>query len=101
MEQHEERVDWSQMWEGVYYLSFFVFSTLIVIPNLGKDLTLGYYYPIAMLIYGTIGVFTGIGVYKLVKNAPVSIRWSIIIAIYISVFYQLITHVERFTIPDM
>lgn len=101
MEQSQDRPDWSQMWEGMYYLSFFIFATLVVIPNLGKDLTFGYYYPIAMIIYGAVGVFIGIGVYRLVRNTPLIIRWGIIIAIYVLVFYQLITHVDRFTIPDM
>jgi hypothetical protein len=94
-------VDWSQMWEGLYYLSFFILATLVVIPNMGKTLTLGYYYPVAMLIYGTIGVFVGIFVYRLVQNAAAWLKMGIIVAIYVAVFYQLLTHLDRFTIPDM
>ncbi|KRP08167.1 MAG: hypothetical protein ABR95_10040 [Sphingobacteriales bacterium BACL12 MAG-120813-bin55] len=95
------RVDWSHMWEGLYYLSFFILATLVVIPNLGKTLTLGYYYPVAMLIYGTIGVLAGIFVYRLVQHAAAWIKMGIIVAIYLAVFYQLLTHLDRFTIPDM
>jgi hypothetical protein len=96
-----EKPNWSEMWEGLYYLSFFIFSTLVVIPNLGKSLTFGYYLPIAMVIYGTAGTFVGILVYRLVKNQALWIKWSFIVIIYVLVLYQLLTHVDRFTIPDM
>ncbi|HAE13733.1 MAG: hypothetical protein H6548_10260 [Chitinophagales bacterium] len=96
-----QRPDWSDMWEGLYYLSFFIFATLVVIPNLGKTLTFGYDFRIAMIPYGTIGVFAGMGVYRLVRNAPVWLKMGIILLIYAAVMYQLITHVDRFTIPDL
>ena len=100
-EKHQQdKLDYSQMWEGLYYLSFFIFFILVVIPRLPAALTLNAYYPIAMAVYGTIGVFTGIGVYRLVRNASDTLKWSIITVIYIAVVYQLLTHVERFMVPD-
>lgn len=96
-----EKLDLSQMWEGMFYLSFFILATLVVIPNLPKQYTFNLYYPIAMVIYGSIGVFAGIGVYRLVKHTGDWLKWGIVIAIYTAVIYQLITHVERFAVPDM
>lgn len=100
-ENHQDqKLDFSQMWDGLYYLSFYIFFILFVIPNLPKSLTLNGYYPIAMVIYGTIGVFTGIGVYRLVRNASEKLKWVILIVLYILVVYQLLTHVDRFMVPD-
>ncbi|MBK6731149.1 MAG: hypothetical protein IPG60_09325 [Bacteroidetes bacterium] len=79
---------------------FFYFFILVVIPNLPKSLTLNGYYPIAMVIYGTIGVFTGIGVFRLVRNASDKIKWVIIIVLYVLVVYQLLSHVDRFMVPN-
>ena len=54
-----------------------------------------------MIPYGTIGVFAGMGVYRLVRNAPVWLKWGSFCSFYAAVMYQLITHVDRFTIPDL
>jgi hypothetical protein len=100
MEMSENKPDWSGVWEGLYYLTFFIFATLFVIPNLGKTLTFGYYFPVAMLIYGTAGTFVGIWVFALVRNRPVWLKTSILVLLLGLVMFQLVTHIDRFSIPD-
>ncbi len=101
-EKHQTgKLDLSQMWDGMYYLSFFIFFILVVIPNLPKALTLNAYYPIAMVIYGALGVFIGIGVYNVIRKAPDAVKWSILIVLYAAVLFQLLTHVDRFMVPDL
>ncbi len=99
MENASDQQENYNLWEGFIYLSFWIFANLFVLPNMPKTLTLNYYYPVSLIIYGTIGVFTGILVFRVIKDNSNLIKIAMLSIMYGLILYQLITHFEAFTKP--
>ncbi|MBC8172287.1 MAG: hypothetical protein H7X71_00150 [Chitinophagales bacterium] len=86
-----------QLWEGFIYLSFFIFANLFVLPNMPEQVRF-HYYPVEMLIYGTIGIFSGIAVYRIVKDSAEWLKITIVSVLYGLILIRLIIHWELFTV---
>lgn len=87
------------LWEGFFYLAFFIFFCIYLIPNTPKSWSFDRYYPVAMLSYGTVGVLTGRLAYVVTRRMPAWFKIAIMVVLYTLVVYYLITHYEKFAIP--
>jgi len=102
-EQEEQEYHPNMFWEGFFYLSFFIFANIVLIPYTPKKLSFlsfNGYYPLAMITYGLGGLFAGMLVFRLVKNAPSWVKFTIVAVIYATILYYLVDNIERFMIPD-
>lgn len=92
------KADYSGLWEGIYYLSFFVFFNLFILPLVPKQYSLNHNFSVAGILYGFAGCIAGIVIYRVVRDMPVWVKSGIIFIVYALVLYQLITHADSFTV---
>jgi branched-subunit amino acid ABC-type transport system permease component len=90
----------NMFWEGFFYLTFFIFANIVLIPYTPKSWSFGRYYPVAMIIYGAAGLAAGMIAYRLLKNAPNWVKATIVSILYAIIIFYLVDNIERFTIPD-
>lgn len=97
--QAQPKQDANLFWEGFYFLSFFIFFNIVLIPCAPKALTFNQYYPVAMILFGGAGLLTGRGCYLIMKNWPQWTKFTLHAALYIIILIYLINNIEKFTIP--
>lgn len=88
-------------WEGFFYLSFFVFFDIVVIPYAPKSITFDQYYPLAMVIVGGAGLFVGMLAFRVMKNWPNFIKAGLFVVMYGIILWYLIENINKFTVPWM
>lgn len=86
-------------WEGFYFLSFFIFFNIVLIPYAPKSLTLNEYYPVAMIFFGLAGLGTGRIAYLIMKNWPQWTKFMLHVVLYGIILLYLIDNIEKFTVP--
>lgn len=89
----------NMFWEGFYFLSFFIFFNIVLIPYAPKSLTFNQYYPIAMIIFGGAGLITGRVCYLIMKNWPQWTKFSLHVVLYGIILFYLVENIQKFTIP--
>ncbi len=99
VEQDNQPYEPNMFWEGFYYLSFFIFFNIVLIPYTPKSWSFDRYYPIALITYGFAGVLCGIFAFRLVKNAPGWLKFAIMAVLYGIMLFYLFDNVHRFTAP--
>lgn len=85
-------------WEGFFYIGFYIFFIMVLIPYLPKSLSFNRYYPVAMVTFGLPGILCGILTYRIVKNMPEWVKITIMGGIFLTIIFYLVTHFDRFTI---
>lgn len=95
----ESRHDPNLFWEGFYFLSFFIFFNVVLIPYAPKSLTLNQYYPVAMLFFGGTGLLVGRGAYLLMKRWPEWTKFLLHCVIYGIILVYLVANIQKFTVP--
>jgi uncharacterized membrane protein len=93
--------DPNMFWEGFYYLSFFIFFIIFLIPYAPKTITFDGNYKIAMIPFGIAGVLTGRVAFLLTRNMPSWVKVALMAVVYACLLYYLFTNVGRFTVPDL
>jgi len=86
----------NMFWEGFFYLSFFVFFCIVLIPYTPKALSFDRYYPLALITYGIVGLISGAIAYKLLKNAASWVKFVVMAILYIVMIYYLIDNMHHF-----
>jgi len=99
-EEKEQEYTPNMFWQGFFYLSFFIFANIVLIPYTPKSWSFGRYYPVAMIFYGGAGLLLGMIAYRLLKDAPGWVKTVIVTTLYAIILYYLMDNIERFTIPD-
>ena len=99
IQEQQEAFEPNMFWEGFFYLSFFIFTNIVLIPYTPKSWSFGRYYPIALITYGAVGVVAGLITFRIVKNAPNWVKFGIMAILYIIMLAYLLTNVHRFTTP--
>jgi hypothetical protein len=102
-EEQSQEYHPNMFWGGFFYLTFFIFFNIVLIPYTPKKLsflTFDGYYPVAMIIYGLAGLFTGMLMFKLLKNAPNWVKLALVSVLYAIILYYLVDNIERFQIPE-
>lgn len=96
--QEEQKFQPNMFWEGFYYLTFFVFFCIVLIPYTPKALSFDRYYPLALITYGLVGLICGVIAYKILKNAPSWLKFAVVAVLYIVMIYYLIDNMHHFAI---
>lgn len=96
--QEEQSFQPNMFWEGFYYLSFFVFFCIVLIPYTPKALSFDRYYPLALITYGLAGLICGAVAFRILKNAPPWMKFSVVAILYIILIYYLIDNMHHFAI---
>ncbi len=91
----------NMFWEGFYYLSFFTFFIIFLIPYAPEKITFDDNYKIAMIPFGLAGVLTGRIAYLLTRNMPSWVKVTLMAVVYACLLYYLFTNTSRFTVPDL
>jgi len=94
----EQSFEPNMLWEGFFYLAFFIFFCIFLIPNTPKAWSFDRYYPIAMITYGTAGIFTGRVAYLITRKMPGWVKTGIMVVLYTLVIYYLVSHYEKFSL---
>lgn len=94
----EQKNEPIQFWGPFTYLTFFIFFNLILLPYAPKKIRL-HNYDIEMILYGAAGIFTGIVVYRIIKNTPVWFKFLLIGGMYAVILARLIIEWKLFTVP--
>ncbi len=97
--QSQPKQDPNLFWEGFYFLTFFIFFNIVLIPYAPKSLTFDQYYPVAMIFFGGTGLLVGRGCYLVMKNWPEWTKFTLHAVLYLIILYYLIDNIEKFTIP--
>ncbi len=96
-EPQEEQVFQPNMfWEGFYYLTFFVFFCIVLIPYTPKALSFDRYYPLALITYGIVGLIFGAIAFKFLKNAPSWLKFTVVAILYAILIYYLVDNMHQF-----
>ena len=96
----EQEYQPNMFWEGFFYLTFFIFANIVLIPYTPKSWSFGRFYPIAMITYGLAGLLTGMIMFRLLKNAPNWLKFAVVAVLYAIILYYLVDNIERFMIAD-
>lgn len=87
-----------EFWGPFIYLTFFIFFNLVLLPNANPAIRLNNY-DIEIIIYGAVGIFVGIFVYRLIKNTPNWFKFIFVAVLYAMILIRLILHWKLFTVP--
>lgn len=98
VQNEEQEFKPDMLWEGYIYLAFFVFFCIFLIPNTPKSWSFDRYYPIALITYGAVGIFTGRVAYLITRNMPGWVKAAMVGVLYSLVIYYLVTHIEKFSV---
>lgn len=88
----------NMFWQGFYYLSFFVFFCIVLIPNTPKSLSFDRYYPLALISYGLVGLACGMLAYRIMRNTAAWMKFAVVAILYIFLLYYLIDNLHKFAI---
>ena len=99
--EQDHKHDPNLFWEGFFYLSFFVFFDIVVIPYAPKSITFDQYYPLAMILVGGAGQFIGMLAFRIMKNWPSIIKFALFVVMYGIILWYLIENIQKFTVPWM
>jgi hypothetical protein len=96
--QAEQKNEPVNFWGPFIYMAFFIFFNLVLLPNAPKKIRMNNY-DIEIILYGMAGIFTGILVYRIIRNTPSWFKFILVAVLYGIILVRLITHWKIFTVP--
>jgi hypothetical protein len=87
-----------QFWGPFIYLAFFIFFNLVLLPEAPAKIRMRNY-DIEMIVYGAAGIFTGMLIYRIIKNTPTWVKLLLVCAVYGIILIRLIDEWRIFTVP--
>lgn len=97
-QEQEQPFQPNMFWEGFYYLSFFVFFIIVLIPYAPKSITFDQYYPIAMIPFGIAGFLCGAITFRILKNTSSKVKFAVMAILYAVLIYYLLTNIQNFSV---